>query len=248
MAAVKLKSPPVSADAVLLPKSLTRDVKEVLLGWIREGKYPPGSQLPSVPELVSRLEVSRTVVREALQALSGMNLVSVRPGLGCFVNAVPPEFLVNSDVVGALLDIDTVVEVAVARRAIEASVAAMAAVAATEEDFEAMEEALFRIELVARRNKPMHSVTPAFHVAIARASHNRVLEKVVASFNSLMVTAGEVIEREQVGVEFRLGEYESHRELLQALRSRDADRARREMEAHIGKTVEALMAIRDGSR
>ena len=65
-------------------KSLTRDVKEILLDWIRQGKYPPGSQLPSVQELVDRLEVSRTVVREALQALVGMNFVQIRPGLGCF--------------------------------------------------------------------------------------------------------------------------------------------------------------------
>ena len=50
-------------------KSLTRDVQETLLGWIRQGRYPPGSQLPSVPELVRQLEVSRTVVREALQAV-----------------------------------------------------------------------------------------------------------------------------------------------------------------------------------
>lgn len=120
---------------------------------------------------------------------------------------------------------DTLIEVAVARRAIESAVARIAAVSATAQDFEAMEEALFRIELVARRHKPMHSVTPAFHIAIAHGAHNRVLEKTVASFNSLMVSAGEVIEREQFGTEYRMGEYESHRHLLNVLQKRDPEEA-----------------------
>lgn len=98
MAGTKMEATtPGTVDAAPSAKTLTRDVKEVLLGWIRDGKYPPGSQIPSVPDLVHKLEVSRTVVREALQALVGMNLVSVRPGIGCFVNSVPPEFIVNSE-------------------------------------------------------------------------------------------------------------------------------------------------------
>src|SRR3974390_2965935 len=100
-------------------KSLTRDVKEILLDWIRQGKYPPGSQLPSVQELVDRLEVSRTVVREALQALVGMNFVQIRPGLGCFVRAVPPDLIVNADIMAALIDLSTLIEVAQARKVIE---------------------------------------------------------------------------------------------------------------------------------
>ncbi|MBV9225190.1 MAG: GntR family transcriptional regulator, partial [Acidobacteriaceae bacterium] len=43
-------------------KTRTTDVKEIMLDWIRQGKFPPGSLLPSVPELVARLGVSRTVV------------------------------------------------------------------------------------------------------------------------------------------------------------------------------------------
>src|SRR4051794_10553656 len=93
-------------------RNLTDDVKQTLLDWIRQGKYPAGSQLPSVPELVARLDVSRTVVREALQALVGMRLVEMRPGLGCFVNSISPDLLVNSDVMSSLLDMATLIEVA----------------------------------------------------------------------------------------------------------------------------------------
>ena len=224
-------------------RNRTEDVKETLLDWIREGKYPPGSQLPSVPELVSRLEVSRTVVREALQTLVGMKLVEIKPGLGCYVNAISADLLVNSDVMASLLDMDTLIEVAEARRAIEGSVARLAAVSATADDFERIEVILDRIERLAKKNQPMYTVTPAFHVSVAHATHNNVLERVISSFNELMRSAGAVIERDQVGYEYRLGEYESHRELFEALQTRNPERAQTEMELHVTKTVDMLRKI-----
>jgi GntR family transcriptional repressor for pyruvate dehydrogenase complex len=230
------------------PKSLTRDVKDTLLGWIREGHYPSGSQLPSVPELVTRLSVSRTVVREALQSLVGMNLVEMRPGLGCFVKPVSPEMFMNPDLMGALLDMDTLIQVAEARRVIESGVARVAATTATREDFDEMESILFRIERLSKKNQPMYTLTPAFHVAVAHATHNPVLEEVVGSFNTLMKQAGSVIERENVGAAYRVEEYESHRKLLDVLQGGDPEKARAEMEEHITKTVDALRSIRQARR
>src|SRR5262249_5494400 len=123
---------------------------------------------------------------------------------------------------------EAITEVAAARRVIESGVARLAATTATEEDFEAMEEVLRKIERTASRNQPMYSITPQFHVAVARATHNKVLEKIVSSFNLLMASGGAVIERDNVGYQYRLDEYESHRRLYEALRSRDPDRAARE--------------------
>ena len=224
-------------------KSLTRDVKDTLLGWIREGSYPAGSQLPSVPELVTRLSVSRTVVREALQSLVGMNLIEMRPGLGCFIKPVSPDMLMNPDLMAALLDMDTLIQVAEARRVIESGVARVAATTATQEDFDELESILFRIERLSKKNQPMYSVTPVFHVAIARATHNPVLEEVVGAFNTLMKQAGAVIEREHVGYAHRLQEYESHRTLLDVLQAGDPEKAGAEMEDHITRTVDALRDI-----
>ncbi len=233
----------VSDESYSRPKSLTSDVQDILLGWIRDGKYPPGSQLPSVPELVRQLDVSRTVVREALQALVGMNLVEMQPGRGCYIKSIPSELVVNADVMASLLGIEAIAEVAAARRVIESGVARLAATTATDEDFEAMEEALRKIERAASRNQPMYSVTPQFHVAVARATHNKVLEKIVSSFNLLMASGGAVIERGNVGYQYRLDEYASHRRLYEAIRSHDPDRAAHEMEDHVGDTVSRLNEI-----
>ena len=229
-------------------KTRTSDVKEIILDWIRQGKYPPGSQLPSVPDLVNRLEVSRTVVREALQTLAGMNLIEIRAGLGCYVKSIPSNLIVNADVMAALIDMDTLIEVAIARKAIEGAVARLASVDATAEDFENIEIALDRIQRFAKKNQPMYTVTPDFHVAVAHATHNTVLKSVVSSFNLLMVAAGGVIERDEIGYQYRIGEYQSHLELYNVIKKRDPDRAQIAMQEHVEKTVMALQIVRARSK
>ncbi len=221
-------------------RSLTHNVRDTMLGWIRDGKFPAGTQLPSVPDLVRQFQVSRTVVREALQALSGMNLIEIRPGLGCFVKSIPSDLVVNADVLASLLGREAIAEVVAARKVIEGGVARLAAVTATEEDLERLEEILRKIERAARRGQPMYSLTPLFHIAIATATHNQVLEKVVSSFNMVMASGGALIERENKNPDYGMAEYLAHAELFDAIRSRDPERAQRTMEAHVTQTLDAL--------
>jgi GntR family transcriptional regulator, transcriptional repressor for pyruvate dehydrogenase complex len=221
-------------------RSLTHNVRDTMLGWIRDGKFAAGTQLPSVPDLVRQFKVSRTVVREALQALSGMNLIEIRPGLGCFVKSIPSDLVVNADVLASLLDREAITDVVAARKVIEGGVARLAAVTATEEDIERLEEILHRIERAAVRGQPMYNLTPLFHIAIAAATHNQVLEKVVSSFNLVMASGGALIERENKDPDYRNNEYLSHVELFDAICSRDPERAQRTMEAHVTQTLDAL--------
>lgn len=221
-------------------RSLTHNVRDTMLGWIRDGKFPAGTQLPSVPDLVRQFNVSRTVVREALQALSGMNLIEIRPGLGCFVKSIPSDLVVNADVLASLLGREAITDVVAARKVIEGGVARLAAVTATEEDLEKLEEILRKIERAALRRQPMYNLTPLFHIAIAAATHNQVLEKVVSSFNLVMASGGALIERENKNPDYAMAEYLSHVELFEAIRSRDPERAQRTMEEHVTQTLDAL--------
>ena len=145
----------------------------------------------------------------------------------------------------ALIDLDTLIEVAIARKAIEGAVARLAAMDASADDLEAMEVVLERIQRLAKKNQPMYSVTPDFHVAVAHATHNEVLKSVVSSFNELMVVAGEVIERDEIGYKYRIGEYQSHLDLYNVLKDRDPDRAQAAMQEHVQKTVDALRLVRE---
>lgn len=56
---------------------------------IQQGKYPPGSQLPTELELIDMLGVSRTTVREALRSLEQQGMIIRRRGLGTYVPQTP---------------------------------------------------------------------------------------------------------------------------------------------------------------
>jgi GntR family transcriptional regulator len=52
---------------------------------IKQGKFPPGSQLPPEMELLQMMGISRTTLREALRVLEEQGLIRKRRGLGTFV-------------------------------------------------------------------------------------------------------------------------------------------------------------------
>src|SRR6187431_3320754 len=70
-------------------KMLTEIAEQSLRQAIEQGKFGPGSQLPTEAELCQMLGVSRTVVREALRVLEEDGLVARRHGVGTFVRDHP---------------------------------------------------------------------------------------------------------------------------------------------------------------
>jgi GntR family transcriptional regulator len=70
-------------------KTLTEIAEQSLRQAIEQGKFGPGSQLPTEAELCQMLGVSRTVVREALRVLEEDGLVARRHGVGTFVRDHP---------------------------------------------------------------------------------------------------------------------------------------------------------------
>ena len=67
------------------PVPYHHQLKELLRDEIESGRWPAGARLPSEPELCRSLDVSRTVVRQALGALENERLLRRRKGLGTFV-------------------------------------------------------------------------------------------------------------------------------------------------------------------
>ncbi len=75
-----MKITPVSRN------TLARSVAERLFDLISDGTIKPGDKMPSERDLMDKLQVSRTTVREALQLLAASHVVEIRPGIGTFVS------------------------------------------------------------------------------------------------------------------------------------------------------------------
>lgn len=65
------------------------DLYERIVDAIREGTYPPGTTLPSEPDLATALGVSRPALREALILLQEDGMITVRRGVGRKVSDRP---------------------------------------------------------------------------------------------------------------------------------------------------------------
>ncbi len=66
--------------------TLAQSVADRLLGLVTDGTLKPGAQVPSERQLMKRLQVGRSTVREALQILASCGVVEIRPGVGSFVH------------------------------------------------------------------------------------------------------------------------------------------------------------------
>lgn len=229
-------------------ETLSTQTLHQMIGWLKNGTLRPGDKLPSQSELVEQIGVSRTGVREALQMMAVLNLIEIRPGLGCFVKAISPDLVIHADVLSILLEKEAIVQVVEARKIVEGGTAAMASERGTPEDFWKIEDVLTGISRALQRNDSMVKLSAEFHVTVAMATHNAVLTKLVKSFHHLMSKAGELLESRAENLQqFKQHELKSHRLLYENIRRRDPQRARSAMIEHIEYTealiLEAFQAI-----
>jgi GntR family transcriptional regulator, transcriptional repressor for pyruvate dehydrogenase complex len=190
----------------------------------------PGDTLPSERELVQRLGVSRSTVREAVHSLELIGLLEVRQGVGTVVRdplagspvgAVADALLQKQKHIGELVDV---------RKWIEPPVARIAARHITPEQVEAMEQILQRQEEKLRRNESAVDEDSSFHYLIAAAAYNSVILKLV---DVLMDLLRETRER-TLQIDGRAEKsLVGHRRILAALKRHDAVAACDAMLTHI---------------
>ena len=78
----------MSNEGLVRQVPLTQQMRDILASRIRDGEYPPGSQLPPENELAAEFDVSRATVRSALSSLAAQGSVVRRQGAGTFVTAI----------------------------------------------------------------------------------------------------------------------------------------------------------------
>lgn len=219
--------------------TLTEQAIESLLGLLHQGKLKPGDRLPPQRELASLMGLSGTVVREAVRGLASMKVVEVVHGRGAYVRQVSPKDLIRPEALFSVLDRETLLHAIEVRGILEVEAIALAAERHTAADLLEMERALSKIEraLSSGRDPLMHS--PAFHAALAAATHNPVLTEIIKPFIELMARGARVISANVPEAVER--EWASHSELYEAIRSRDPDLARSRMRAHLEEAQHLAM-------
>jgi len=201
---------------------------------MRSQAYPPRSKFPSERDMARQLGVSLPSVREALRTLAVMGVVDTRHGSGTRVAdssanvlKVPFEFLM-------MLDQPSVGELHQARELIEVYLAGQAARERTPGDLEAMESALGDMRAAFGDASAMIEPDVRFHEAIAAAAHNRVLERVMSCLHGAIRHS---MEAGLAGVPDTKAVLNYHAEILEAIRGRQPEEARRSMMKHMAETA-----------
>jgi DNA-binding FadR family transcriptional regulator len=228
-----------------MAERLSQTVANDLLARITRGEYRVGDRLPSEHELMARYRVGRNTVREAMQSLRTLGLVDIRPRLGARVlGQAAPNTLANS-AVSMLIGAQTVTELYEVRLILEPAAAAIAAKHRTDDDLLAMRRARTHYRVAYEMGTPVWEADIEFHQAIAEASGNAVLAKVLAPVSDLLNNARRATGTLPAAVEIALGQ---HDEIADAIEARAATRARRAMTRHIESGIWAVDQLRDAER
>lgn len=164
---------------ILRPQSAPEQIADRILAAIAIGILYPGDRLPPERELTVRLGVSRATLREAIGRLAAYGVLETRRGRqgGTFVTGVHRESEERAALERALAPIKSTLEALLDyRNVIEQALARAVAERRTDDDLVAMRAALAAYDDATTANAS-RAADLALHGAIARATHNPLLER-----------------------------------------------------------------------
>lgn len=211
--------------------ALTDEAIDKIKQMILSGRVRPGEKLPREADLAAELGLSRNSLREAVKALSVINVLDVRQGDGTYATSLAPSLLLEA--LSFIVDFhrdDTVLDFLEVRRILEPAATALAAIRMSDEDRTELGKVLEIVDV----DTPVEEHVAAdleFHRQIAVGARNPVLASLVDSM-SAPTTRARVWRgmTEPRALERTLAE---HRAIYRAIIGRDADLARSWATVHI---------------
>jgi len=202
---------------------------------LTEGVLKPGDRLPSEREIADQMGVSRAAVREAFSALEMTGLIEVRPGEGSFVKS--GDILTSFSLLQAMaVDEEQAGEMFEIRRSLEGESAWLAAQRRTDEDLKNIRHWLEQMGKDFSHFSHGEVADWEFHLAVAAASHNGLLLKVMHQLADAMRRTVSTARRRLwaiPGMPQRL--WEEHAAVYQAIEAQDRNQARKRMAYHVGE-------------
>jgi GntR family transcriptional repressor for pyruvate dehydrogenase complex len=208
---------------------------------ISSGELKPGDKIPSERELAADMGISRQSIREALNRAEVMRLIEVRQGEGSFIlssvneSLKPPLSLIMEKEVERIFDFLEI------RKLVEGWCAEKAAVEATADELENMQEILDKMKKVAAKDKQWEAMDLALHLSFAKATHNviavHIMEALKSNFRPFFKFAKSMPSSERIDVL-----WQHHYEIFSAIKQKDPVTAKKKVIAHLNFIEEKLKA------
>ena len=212
-------------------------VSDDLSAQIASGAYIIGQRLPAERVLAQTYSVSRPTVREAIIALELDGLVEVRMGSGVYVTSITPRG-------GKAAEADVgPFELLEARRAIEGEACALAAVRITDAELDALTALIGEMHDENGRDiDRSEDADRRFHVLIAEATQNSpMVTAVEALWDARARSPQYKLLSDKAHAAGVIPRTDEHNIIVEALRTRDPERARTAMRGHLTRVLESIM-------
>jgi GntR family transcriptional regulator, transcriptional repressor for pyruvate dehydrogenase complex len=236
-------NPPISYGTFskdVIPEKIAKRI----LSLIKEKQLKPGDRLPSERDLAAMMGISRPSLREALRALSILNIIEIRQGDGTFVTSLDTALLVEPLEFIFSLDYSTFFNLFEARKILELGIIALAAKRITSEEILRMEACLNHSKENIHNHEVFVQNDIELHDLIAQAAKNPILYRFAKSISKLgEVSRSKTVEIPGVPEQTTI----DHENIISALKKRDSFAAEEAMLAHLANVERKLKVLSDDS-
>ena len=219
--------------------SAADEIFHILHERILSGELKEGDRLPSQDKLGKQLGVSRNTVREAIYKLTVMGLLKAMQGVGTVVCSTTSTPYMASLTEHLLLQPATVREFLEARIYVERATVRLAAARTDTAELEQMKEML-AAQRKAFENSDLQEFSRLdadFHLALAHASRNRVLERFLEvirdMLNRFILEVSNLPEAVEKAISF-------HEAILVQISAHDEDAAEDMIRRHMADVVKNI--------
>lgn len=209
---------------------------------IMTGAFAAGARLPSELALAARFQVSRPVVRQALDRLRSEGLIESRRGSGSVVCAARPGAFAAAP---SAADFAHILHGLELRLVVEPECARLAALRRQPRDLERMRAMLDGFEQANARGDVAHHFDYGFHEAVAQATANPRLVSVLKMLEydvSRAVNLWRHLAHQQPWRRTQEA-LDEHRAIFRLIEAQDADAAARAMRAHVENARVRMLAV-----
>ena len=217
-------------------KMLSQSVADSILSMITiEKRFSVGDKLPNEIELSEELNVSRTTLREAIRILVAYNILEIKRGKGTYVTEKILEQPQDLEQLSAVkVNAKDLYEM---RLIFEPEAAYLAAVRGTDAEIKRILDYGMRIEDEIRKGKDRTKDEHSFHKAIAQATHNEFMNKLMPIIYQAIAKGVVLSTQSEKAINDTIGD---HRMIMEFLEQRNAEGAKNAMRIHMMHAIKAL--------
>ncbi len=212
-------------------KKIYETISEQIEQLILSGEWKEGMRIPTEDDLASVFSVGRGSIREAITSLQMSGILVSSPGLGTYVADNAIVCINNSRLAEILNGHENLNELIEARYILEPELAMLAAIHATQEDLEQLQN-LVDLMSQGKNKEEMAHYGHLFHKAISEICGNRIL---VNLYKSITEPIRKMRRAGFLTYELYQNDIPVHQSILDAIAARDPALAEERMREHLKK-------------